>query len=367
MKRRIGYVLLVLFTLLMCVVWFDAFALFLLGFELLLLPGMYFVNRYIAKRLTFSMDVPVSVEKGGKIPVEVRAKNHGRLPAPSVIVEIFCRDEFEEVSVSKQMAGPVDAGKETVFRLTVAASYAGNLRFGIGQVRVKDLFGLWSTKGKASKETQKVLVMPDFYPVSVRMEDLSAGMLQQGNRHSESRSGDDVSEIFDTRDFREGDTFQKVHWKLSAKMDELLVKEFSLPIEKSLWIYVDLYWEEQGACSHERWDQLLTVLASLARSLLLARCSFEVLWYDEGQEQMYRCPVTGEELLSEMIGQFADARISGRPHKLSELFPEEDYTEHYEIVTLDTALRLSVGEKQSAALEGAKLGRELEKLRIDIK
>lgn len=367
MKSRIGYVLLLLFTFLMCVVWFDPFALFLLGFEILLLPAMFLLNHFIAKRLTFSLDVPMSVEKNSDISVEVHVKNRGFVPAASVSVEICCRDEFEEVWMSKRIEGAVDAGKETVFCLTAAASYAGNLRFGIGHVQLRDLFGLWRTRVKLSKETQKVLVMPDFYPVEVRMEELSAGVLQQGNRHSDNRRGDDVSEIFDTRDFREGDTLQKVHWKLSAKMDELLVKEFSLPIEKSLWIYVDLYWEEKSACTHEHWDELLTVLASLSRSLLLAKCSFEVLWYDEKREQVFRCPVTGEELLSEMIGQFADAGISSFPHKLEELCPEEEYQEHYEIITLDTQLRLSVGDRQLAALEGAQLGRELNKLRVEIK
>lgn len=41
--------------------------------------------------------------------------------------------------------------------------------------------------------------------------------------------GDDPSEIFGVREFRAGDKMQSIHWKLSAKSDDLLVRENSQP------------------------------------------------------------------------------------------------------------------------------------------
>ena len=40
--------------------------------------------------------------------------------------------------------------------------------------------------------------------------------------------GYDPSELFDVREFQNGDRLQSVHWKLSARTDELMVKELSL-------------------------------------------------------------------------------------------------------------------------------------------
>ena len=40
------------------------------------------------------------------------------------------------------------------------------------------------------------------------------------------RRGQDVSEIFDIRDYQDGDNLRAIHWKLSGKQDKLLVREF---------------------------------------------------------------------------------------------------------------------------------------------
>ena len=54
------------------------------------------------------------------------------------------------------------------------------------------------------------------------------------------RIGMDSQEIFDTRYYRQGDLLKNIHWKLSAKADDLLVKEFSMPADQSVEIYLDM-------------------------------------------------------------------------------------------------------------------------------
>ena len=48
--------------------------------------------------------------------------------------------------------------------------------------------------------------------------------------YDDFRPGNDSSEIFDVREFRDGDKIQSIHWKLSAKMQELVVREDSQPL-----------------------------------------------------------------------------------------------------------------------------------------
>ncbi len=50
------------------------------------------------------------------------------------------------------------------------------------------------------------------------------------NEYSKYKPGDDPSEIFDLHAYREGDPVSRIHWKLSSKLDMLMIKEYSLPL-----------------------------------------------------------------------------------------------------------------------------------------
>ena len=49
------------------------------------------------------------------------------------------------------------------------------------------------------------------------------------NSHS-SGGGDDPSEIYQVREYRERDSLKDIHWKLSAREEELMVKERGFPL-----------------------------------------------------------------------------------------------------------------------------------------
>lgn len=60
------------------------------------------------------------------------------------------------------------------------------------------------------------------------------------DRFSTYKKGDDPSEIFDIREYADGDKIQRIHWKLSSKTGDLMVKEGSLPLMKEIHIFIDL-------------------------------------------------------------------------------------------------------------------------------
>jgi len=56
----------------------------------------------------------------------------------------------------------------------------------------------------------------------------------------QNRKGTDYSEIFDLRDYRSGDDVRAIHWKLSGKLDRLVVKEASDPTRYQVVLMPDL-------------------------------------------------------------------------------------------------------------------------------
>ena len=53
------------------------------------------------------------------------------------------------------------------------------------------------------------------------------------DRFSDEKPGDDPSEIFDIREFKDGDRLNSIHWNLTVKTGKIMVKDFSFPLNNS--------------------------------------------------------------------------------------------------------------------------------------
>lgn len=99
------------------------------------------------------------------------------------------------------------------------------------------------------------------------------------------------TEMFDVREFQNGDRLQSVHWKLSARTDELMVKENSLPKACAVAIVADL----RGIKKGRQADAFMKLLVSLSFSLMDQKCSHYVAWYDTAINDIVRARVDDEE------------------------------------------------------------------------
>jgi len=84
-----------------------------------------------------------------------------------------------------------------------------------------------------------VQVLPRLHSTAVRMSERIRNFYGDADVYDDFQSGNDKSEVFDVREFREGDRMQSIHWKLSAKSEELLVREDSQPLACPLVFFLD--------------------------------------------------------------------------------------------------------------------------------
>ena len=73
--------------------------------------------------------------------------------------------------------------------------------------------------------------MPKITPVMIEVGLASRYFQGEAEVYDDKTGGAAVSEVFQIRSFQPGDKIQNIHWKLSAKEDELMVRENSLPME----------------------------------------------------------------------------------------------------------------------------------------
>ncbi len=111
----------------------------------------------------------------------------------------------------------------------------GEFRLGPLTLLSGDPFGLYLASRQLSA-TSRVIVYPATVPVNrfeLPMGVLSGGEAQRRRTHFITTNAAGV------RDYVPGDSFNRIHWRTTARRDQLTVKEFELDPLVDIWLFVD--------------------------------------------------------------------------------------------------------------------------------
>lgn len=108
------------------------------------------------------------------------------------------------------------------FPMTVTVTELGRIVFACREFFITDLLGIFSIHTDCSMEDSLYVLPQPENPATKDMPEAYAGIAEL----SESpRKGNDHSEVSDIRAYVTGDRLRDIHWKLSAKHTELMVRE----------------------------------------------------------------------------------------------------------------------------------------------
>lgn len=96
-------------------------------------------------------------------------------------------------------------------------------------------------------------------------------------------AGVDVSQIKELRDYREGDKLSQVHWKLSTKSEDLIVKEYDKTAGLGIVIGVDGSYD-----SLRTMNDYYNYLYTLSLRLIEDEMSFELVYFDNEASDIVR-------------------------------------------------------------------------------
>ena len=272
LRRRLAYALVLLCALLFQICFTAYLATFLLVlcllfplFSLLVsLPAMLGCTITLSpQQPAVERDLPcrwvVSVWGGHRLPL---ARVTYRLDEDNLLTGHLAglRRALSGASLGVTLSEPVDT------------SHCGLMTCTLIRPKVCDLLGLFALRPKAPPAAQ-LLVLPR----PVEPEELPR--LPQGGRQSAGlrpRPGGGPGEDYDLRSYRPGDPLRTVHWKLSSKWDELVVRETLEEQRAALVLTLDLFGTPQAL------DALFDRLYALSRLLLSQGQPHYIQWADPG-------------------------------------------------------------------------------------
>lgn len=166
--------------------------------------------------------------------------------------------------------------------LPMDPSHCGQLSCRVVRARALDALGLFSFPVPLPQPALAlVLPQPDPGPPPVQLERLAG---QAGSSPHRGQPGED----YELRDYRPGDPIRDIHWKLSSKREQLVLRERTRDSRPRITLAVELFGDPA------RLDRALGRLWSVSRWLLARQLPHQVLWLDAGQRACQR-PVLSQE------------------------------------------------------------------------
>jgi len=294
-RNKLGYLLFLIITGLLSILYNEYFTgiIFLVAVFLPLVLMVLLIITYFKVTVKLETATPV-VGKGDYLNLSINLKNTSIFPISRLNVFLCYYNDFSGKVQKEKILVSMDRNSIQNVTCKISSMYCGNLIFKLNSICIFDYFFLFSLRKKLS-ESLKIAVIPEFYELSDDIIVDNNQMVIDSEIYSEYKSGDDPSEVFGIREYREGDKPHHIHWKLSYKQDQLMIKEFSEPKNCSVVLLLELYCGVTGKKKLEYVDGLLECVMSISYSCIMKKHFHNLAWYDETKDGCTQFQIAEQE------------------------------------------------------------------------
>lgn len=208
--------------------------------------------------LRISAEIPENmVYRGDDVFLRLQVKHQGWIPIAPVMLELATLTGTGRREIRlKNMPGRIQT-----LRMPLHAAHVGVFSSGVRSCVVEDLLGIFQRRMIPAETEYSLTVLPltfDTEPLKLAPGDPGSEMM--------ARATEDLNAPSDIRSYQPGDAMKKIHWKLSLRKGELMVRKFDEPVLQEVLILMDCScppsWGHPQAEADLR-DALLETAASL--------------------------------------------------------------------------------------------------------
>lgn len=197
----------------------------------LLLGGSLFSVWRASATLTLSADLSdKTIQRGEDATMTVRVAYRSPIPVAPLTAELSPGPDRPAQTVLLRCV----SGKAETLTLRFHAAHVGVTQPGVRRVIISDLLGLFTVEMCPSFTGGELIVLP--LPFDVGELTYAAG---DSGSESMARAAEDIASPADVRTYQQGDPMKKIHWKLSMRKQELVVRRFEAPVMPDALVLLD--------------------------------------------------------------------------------------------------------------------------------
>ena len=225
------------------------------------------------------------IKKDESIAVETDVINKGILPVVMIQFEFICKNLLHDTTRDISLLLPILRwGKQNCI-FSIKSEFCGDVSIELKEATVIDYFG-FASKRIDTAFKKKVYVLPNKNDIDViKVDNLNSGDIE-ATAFSKIKAGDDPTEVFDIREYRAGDKVHSIHWKLSSRRKEIMVKEYSLPVNSNYSIIMDLNMDNNDM--HKVVDSVIEVTMNLILKLQEQGINHQIIAYERNGKYVFK-------------------------------------------------------------------------------
>ncbi len=259
--------------ILICAVFYI---MYLWDFSLILLiiiaavPVLMFITAYITKKM-ISVELTSKEDSAAKhenFPIQINISNRSIFPVGKAEAHIEYYNVFNNEINSFELMMPVQPLNSQSVTFLISSHYCGMIHIKCAYINIYDPLKIFRFKIGKNISTE-VAVLPEGHEITGEVS-YTDRVNEESSVFSEHKPGDDPSEVFDLRGYHPGDKLNRIHWKLSSKKDEFIVKDYSLPVDTPCTIFLDMknYGNNSNRMILPVFDTLVETLVSVSQFMI---------------------------------------------------------------------------------------------------
>jgi len=240
---------------------------------------------------------------GQRAWANLTAFNHSRIPKL-----------WFEVDTKTQLPTPwpphvvhLQPGRSRNWRINFECEQRGRFLLGPTEVRSGDPFGLFQ-KTAILGQTHSLLVYPATVPLThffLPPADLPGEGRRRRRTHFVTPNAASI------REYVYADSFNRIHWRSTARTGKLMVKEFELDPASETWVILDLDQSVQSGEGQQSTEEYgVTIAASVVKHYLDANRPIGFMSY--GRQPVTHRPERGGQQFVKIMESLAVARADGQ-------------------------------------------------------
>lgn len=304
-----------------------------LGILLLILTGILLIllilNIVLLKnKLVFNLKTEGTVHKNEPGRLAIQVENKSVIPVSKVKIYLEFENKLTDQLDKKVFVLSLKSRDSELLPLDMRSKYCGQIQVTVKRIHFYDFLGIF-TRNVDVNTSSELFILPNLYPINITVGDSDVG-LADSHSHKVSRQGDDGLEIFGIKSYSHEDNLKHIHWNLTSKFDELIIKELSEAVNYTFLILIDLTVKNDTNKNDPAvTDAMMDTFISITESLLDEGYESSIGWLDKESNIIQIEEVYSKDQLTILLKQILQLEQRERKETLLETFSQSDSRDQY--------------------------------------
>ena len=267
--------------------------------------------------------------EGENREIRFTIENTGAVPVLLCDAEITAENILTGVkkTIDKKFSLMPKQKKETGF--SIADECCGDVNIKLNRLTVSDPLGIFEkeTETDPGSETD-YMVLPVISGLSVGHDQLDRYDMES-YKYSQKQKGSDPSETFGIKNYAEGDSIKSIHWKLSGKVGDIVVREYGLPVDNRIFVICDRRVTGEEELPPEEKSRLTEFYLSVLYTLAKQGLHHSTGWYDYRRNEFVNEQIAGEEDVYRIVPHILQSPFGTDKISSADRFIEADTEKDY--------------------------------------